>query len=78
MRSLERDLSEVALASGFNATIRNFSVVVFFCVFELSTLRLNRFIGIINSGRSRLYKEDIVIFRIVITKVDYKNCKVFF
>lgn len=41
MRSLERDLSEVALASGFNATIRNFSVVVFFCVFELSTLRLN-------------------------------------
>lgn len=30
VRNVERDLSEVALASGFNATVRNFSVAVFF------------------------------------------------
>lgn len=29
VRNVERDLSEVALASGFNATVRNFSVAVF-------------------------------------------------
>lgn len=32
MCGVERDLSEVALVSGFNATLRNFPMVVFLCL----------------------------------------------
>lgn len=43
MRSVERDLSEVALVSGFNATLRNFPLWLFFCVYELRLIMARLF-----------------------------------
>lgn len=43
MRSVERDLSEVALVSEFNATLRNFPMVVF-CVYELRLIMARLFL----------------------------------